>query len=274
MLMSFLPAVISQPGLHYKFCHAPQIKAQGCFSHFNPESIRRFCCPRLNPALTSGIHHLNLEHKSPVWEAGGSTWWGWRKIGASKFSKKCPASENKWIRGKTSIPSELCHRKRPMDIKHPNHSEMNWQVGYDLLWIVFIDTLIFVFQPLRSCWRSCAGSVVCQLSASQQRGKVGWHSQSQGLQSFSGCGTTAASPHCSFGWDLLMEQVNLCIPPQFQSFLSTTSSLCYTSENPAYWGRHQNLHRCQVLHRLHENHLVSQVSPQKIFAKLLEHCSL
>lgn len=91
--------------------------------------------------------------------------------------------KKKLIRGKTSIPSELFHRKRPVEIKHPNHSEMNWQVGCDLLWIVFIDTSIFVFQPLRSFWRSCAGSVVCQLSASQQRGKVGWHSQSQVLQS-------------------------------------------------------------------------------------------
>lgn len=64
----------------------------------------------------------------------------------------------------------------------------------------------------------------------------------------------------------------LCIlehPPQFQSLNYTLSSLCYTSETSAYWRRHQNLHKCEVLHRLHENNLVSQVSPPKMFARLL-----
>lgn len=67
--------------------------------------------PKIKSYPTSGTYHVSLIQKSALCETVCCAHWVLRNIEASKFSKKCPASKNKWVSGKNSIPSKLHNRK-------------------------------------------------------------------------------------------------------------------------------------------------------------------
>lgn len=67
--------------------------------------------PEIKSYPTSGTYHVSLIQKSALCETVCCAHWVLSKIEASKFSKKCPASKNKRVSGKNSIPSKLHDRK-------------------------------------------------------------------------------------------------------------------------------------------------------------------
>lgn len=140
--------------------------------------------------------------------------------------------------------------KQPVDIKPPKHSEIHCR----LRWFAVICS----YRHFNLCLSAFEELLkeLCRISGR-------WALSTGGAQLSLVWNQHSPTPACSPGWDFVLEQGNLGTPPQLQPFSYTTSSFCHSSENPAYRGGHQNLHRCQVLHRLHENHLVPQVSPQK-----------